>query len=243
MSILAQSESRSSARRKLEEIAVVLRAVRSVSRRCLELTIQGLLNRWVTAGLAGDPREPAPWCCPRCETDKRSAFRRNGSYTRRLQSMAGLVVIQVPRLRCRCGAHIPLRFPVLEPRRRHWWDVWLTVIEGIGERVSCWHVCDHLGRRGVHLSRSTIVRWLARLRLPSLGAIPGTTDEIQADGLYGHLWGPLPHRWRNHTYARSCSSCSSRCGAGGCEASMPRGLGPSFSCSSIPACGRPSCAR
>jgi len=44
MSILAQSESRSSARRKLEEIAVVLRAVRSVSRRCLELTIQGLLE-------------------------------------------------------------------------------------------------------------------------------------------------------------------------------------------------------
>jgi transposase-like protein len=201
MSILAQSETRGSARRKLEEIALVLRAVRSVSRRCLELTIQGLLNRWVTAGLAGDPLEPAPWCCPRCETDKRSAFRRNGSYTRRLQSLAGLVVLQVPRLRCRCGAHIPLRFPVLEPRRRHWWDVWVTVIEGIGERVSCWHVCDRLGRRGVHLSRSTIVRWLARLRLPPLGAIPGTTDEIQADGLYGHLWGPLPHRWRNHTYA------------------------------------------
>ena len=84
MSILAQSESRSSARRKLEEIAVVLRAVRSVSRCCLELTIQGLLNRWVAAGLAGDPVEAAPWRCPRCETDKRSAFRRHGSYTRRL---------------------------------------------------------------------------------------------------------------------------------------------------------------
>jgi hypothetical protein len=41
MSILAQSESRGSARCKLEEIALVLRAVRSVSRRCLELTIQG----------------------------------------------------------------------------------------------------------------------------------------------------------------------------------------------------------
>ena len=205
MSILAQSETRGSARRKLEEIAIVLRAVRSVNRRCLELTIQGLLNRWVTAGLAGDPLEPAPWRCPRCETDKRSAFRRNGSYTRRLQSLAGLVVIHVPRLRCRCGTHIPLRFPVLEPRRRHWWDVWLTVIEGIGERVSCWHLRDRLGRRGVHLSRSTIVRWLARLRLPPLGPIPGTTDEIQADGLYGHLWGPLPHRWRGTTPTPSSS--------------------------------------
>lgn len=201
MSILAQSESQRRGQRKLQEIAIVLRAVRSVTRRCLELTIQGLLNRWVTAGLAGDPMEPAPWRCPRCETDKRSAFRRNGCYTRRLQTLAGLVVLQVPRLRCRCGAHIPLRFPVLEPRRRHWWDIWLTVIEGIGERVSCWHLCDRLGRRGVHLSRSTVVRWLAALATPPLGPLPGSTQEIQVDGLYGHLWGPLPRRWREHTYA------------------------------------------
>lgn len=44
MSILAQSESRNSAPRKLQEIAIVLRAVRSVTRQCLELTIQGLLT-------------------------------------------------------------------------------------------------------------------------------------------------------------------------------------------------------
>ena len=41
MSILAQSESRYSAQRKLKEIA-----------------IQGLLTRWVAAGLAGDPARP-----------------------------------------------------------------------------------------------------------------------------------------------------------------------------------------
>ena len=104
MSILAQSESQRRAQRKLQEIAIVLRAVRSVTRRCLELTIRGLLNRWVTAGLADDPTEAAPWRCPRCETDKRSAFRRNGCYTRRLQTLAGVVALRVPRLRCRCGA-------------------------------------------------------------------------------------------------------------------------------------------
>ena len=59
MSILAQSETRGSARRKLEEIAIVLRAIRAVTRHCLELTIQGLLNRWVTAGLAGAVALPA----------------------------------------------------------------------------------------------------------------------------------------------------------------------------------------
>jgi hypothetical protein len=90
----------------------------------------------------------------------------------------------------------------LEPRRRHWWDIWLQVIEGLGERVSVWHLRDRLSRRGVHLSRSTIVRWLAQLTLPPLGTIPGKTEEIQVDGLYGHLWGPLPRRWRgDHTYA------------------------------------------
>jgi hypothetical protein len=94
-----------------------------------------------------------------------------------------------------------LRFPVLEPRKRYWWDVWLQAVEGIGERVSVWHLRDRLQRRGVYLSRSTIVRWLGELALPPLGAIPGSTDEIQADGLYGHLWGPLPHLWRDHTYA------------------------------------------
>ena len=201
MFILAQSKSVNSPQRKLEEIAVVLRAARAVTRQCLEITIQGLLTRWVTAGLAGGAAQPAPWRCLRCDTDDRSAFRRNGTYTRRLQTLAGLIVLKVPRLRCRCGAHVPLRFPVLEPRRRHWWDIWLTVIEALGERVSVWHLCDRLGRRDVHVSRSTVVRWVEALATPPLGPLPGSTEEIQVDGLYGHLWGPLPRHWRRHSYA------------------------------------------
>lgn len=184
--------------RKLKEIASVLRAVRAVSRRCLELSIQGLLRRWVETGLAN---EITPWACSRCGTRERAAFRRNGSYGRHLSTLAGDIELQVPRLRCLCGAHVPLVFPVLEPRRRHWWDVWLNILEGLGERVSVWHLRDRLQRRGVYLSRSTIVRWLGGLRLPPLGPIPGPTEEIQVDGLYGHLWGPLPRRWHDHTYA------------------------------------------
>ena len=186
------------ARRKLQEIQMVLRSVRAISRRCLELSIQGLLHGWVETGLA---RGVTPWTCSRCGTRQPWAFRRNGSYRRRLSTLAGDISLAVPRLRCLCGAHVPLVFPILEPRRRHWWDVWLQVIEGLGERVSVWHLRDRLGRRGVYLSRSTIVRWLAKLRLPPLGPLPGTTEEVQVDGLYGHLWGPLPHRWRDHTYA------------------------------------------
>ena len=198
MSIVAQKTLVPHPWRKLQEIQMVMRAVRAVSRRCLELSLQGLLRRWVDTGLA---QQVTPWACSRCGAQEPSAFRRNGTYRRRLSTLAGDVTLEVPRLRCLCGAHVSLVFPVLEPRRRHWWDVWLQVVEGLGERVSVWHVRDRLQRRGVYLSRSTIVRWLAGLRLPPLGAIPGTTDEIQADGLYGHLWGPLPHRWRNHTYA------------------------------------------
>jgi putative transposase len=187
--------------RKLQEIRTALRAVRAVTRRCLELTLQGQLRRWVDSGLAGPSNQPPPWRCSRCGAQEASAFRRNGSYSRRLQTLAGLITLQVPRLRCRCGAHVPLRFPILEPRRRHWWDVWLTVIEALGERVSLWHLSDRLARRGVHLSRSTIVRWLAQLASPPLGSLLGQTQELQVDALYGHLWGPLPRRWRDHTYA------------------------------------------
>ena len=198
MSIVAEIGTVTHSRRKLQEIGSVLRAVRAVTRRCLEISIQGLLNGWVADGLAA--RTP-PWRCSRCGAQERGVFRRNGSYSRQLSTLAGVVHLQVPRLRCRCGAHVPLEAPVLEPRRRHWWDVWLNVIEGLGERVSIWHLRDRLMRKGVYLSRSTLVRWVAGLQLPLLGSIPGETDEIQVDGLYGHLWGPLPHKWRDHTYA------------------------------------------
>ena len=199
MSRVAHSEV--SGARKLQEISAVLRAVRAVTRQCLERSIQGLLLSWIEQGLAGDPALSSPWTCRRCGASQRGSFRRNGSYRRQLATLAGDIALDVPRLRCSCGAHVSVVFPILEPRRRHWWDVWLHVIEGLGERVSVWHLRDSLQRRGVYLSRSTIVRWLAGLTLPSLGPIPGTTGEIQVDGLYGHLWGPLPRRWRDHTYA------------------------------------------
>ena len=187
--------------RKLQEMSAVLRAVRAVTRRCLQESIQGLMRGWVQRGLAVGAGLEAPWRCRRCGASQRGAFLRNGSYRRQLCTLAGVIILEVPRIRCRCGAHVPVTFPVLEPRRRHWWDVWIQVLEGLGERVSVWHLRDRLHRRGVYVSRSTIVRWLAALRLPPLGPIPGITNEIQVDGLYGHLWGPLPRRWRDHTYA------------------------------------------
>lgn len=189
------------AQQKLQAISAVLRAVRAASRQCLERSIQGLVLAWVERGMAVPPDGATPWVCGRCGATQRASFRRNGTYRRQLATLAGDITLRIPRLRCRCGAHVPLVFPVLEPRRRHWWDVWLQVVEGLGERTSVWHLRDHLVRRGVAVSRSTIVRWLAALTLPPLGALPGSTDEIQVDGLYGHLWGPLPQRWRNHTYA------------------------------------------
>lgn len=183
---------------KLHAIQSVLRAISSASRHCMERSIQGLLDGFVLTGLG---LELTPWRCHRCGNQEPAGFRRNGVYHRKLATLCGLIQLAVPRLRCRCGAHVKLSFPVLDPRKRHWWDVWLQVVEGIGERVSVWHLRDRLARRGLYLSRSTIVRWLGELALPQLGPIPGSTDEIQADGLYGHLWGPLPRLWRDHTYA------------------------------------------
>src|SRR4030042_6055733 len=90
-------------RRKLQEIQMVLRSVRAISRRCLELSVQGLLHRWVETGLA---REITPWACSRCGTRERAAFRRNGSYRRHLSTLAGEIELQVPGLRCLWRAHV-----------------------------------------------------------------------------------------------------------------------------------------
>lgn len=193
MSILAPTPAQ-----KLQAIQWVLRAIRSASRHCMRTSIQGLLDGFIVAGLG---RELTPWQCQRCGSREPTAFRRNGVYRRKLATLCGVVDLSVPRLRCLCGAHVKLVFPVLEPRKRYWWDVWLQAVEGIGDRVSVWHLRDRLLRRGVYLSRSTLVRWLGELALPPLGPIPGSTDEVQADGLYGHIWGDLPHLWRDHTYA------------------------------------------
>jgi len=117
---------------KLLQIAWVFGAVRAVGRHCLQGSIQGLLNGWVEAGLKQPAEAIVDWSCSRCGARQRGSFRRDGCYCRQLSTMAGVIVLDVPRLRCRCGAHVSLVFPVLEPRRRHCWDVWMTVIEGLG---------------------------------------------------------------------------------------------------------------
>ena len=95
MSILAQSGCLPHSRRKLDEIRAVLRAVRAVTRRCLERRIHGLLNRWVGEGLT---QASHPWSCSRCGNWEPGAFRRNGSYRRQLSTLAGVINLQVPRL-------------------------------------------------------------------------------------------------------------------------------------------------
>jgi hypothetical protein len=163
--------------RRLQEIACVLRAVRAVSQQCAERSIQGLVDAWVAQALGGPGDARMPWSCHRCGAATRAHFRRNGTYSRQLAALSGEITLRIPRVRCRCGAHVRLVFPVLEPRRRYWWDVWLNVLEGLGERVSVWHLCDRLRRRGLTMSRSTIVRQLAALRLPPLRSAYGSRSE------------------------------------------------------------------
>lgn len=189
------------AEQSLFEIASVLRAARSSSRQCLQLTIQGLIDSWLERGLRAEPEARAAWSCRVCSAGSSKSFRRNGYYRRSLATLSGVIELRIPRLRCSCGSHVPLRFPVLEPRRRYWWDVWLNVFEGFGERVSVWHLAERLARRGLPLSRATLVRWLAKASLPPLGPLPGQTDEIQVDALHGHLWGRLPHLWSRQAFA------------------------------------------
>lgn len=97
MSRVAQCEPSGS--RKLQDVSAVLRAVRAVTRRCLQESIQGLMRAWVERGLAGGGKLESPWRCPRCEASQPDSFRRNGSYRRQLSTMAGVITLAVPQSR------------------------------------------------------------------------------------------------------------------------------------------------
>ena len=224
MSRVAHSEV--SGARKLQEISAVLRAVRAVTRQCLERSIQGLLLSWIEQSLAGDPVLSSPWTCRRCGASQRGSFRRNGSYRRQLATLAGDVALDVPRLRCSCGAHVSVVFPILEPRRRHWWDVWLHVIEGLGERVSV-NAYEHPARLAerVHLTR--VGDYFPHATGTGRDVDLDHPDPYREHGPPGqtgtHNSGPLGrrhHRWKTHAGYRA-----RQCGAGRYVWMTPHGLG------------------
>ncbi len=79
---------------KLQAIQWVLRAIRAASRRCMQSSVQGLLDGFVLAGLG---QEITPWSCQHCSTREPLDFRRNGVYQRKLATLCGVIELAVLR--------------------------------------------------------------------------------------------------------------------------------------------------
>lgn len=164
------------------------RALTSSAQQTIQLGIQGAVHRRtaeVRSEAQGHSLVPA---CPGCGSIERKDFRKNGSYRRQLVTTQGVVQIDVPRLRCRCGKSIPVEHDAFRPRQRFAFDFHLALLELVGMRASYRKIAQHFARRGVPVSAASLSRQFSRIDLPALGPLSGSPREISVDGMYVHLW-------------------------------------------------------
>ena len=65
--------------------------------------------------------------CRKCHRAKRQDFQRNGSYRRGLLTKWGHVEIDMPQLKCQCGANVRFAYRTVRPRQRIWDDVEMEI--------------------------------------------------------------------------------------------------------------------
>jgi hypothetical protein len=102
-------------------------SVRYVVRRCtaetLEAEVTVLLGReWYERREYGGPRR-APARCKQCGSRYPQDFRRDGHYTRYLDTGWGRLEICVPQMECICGGTVTIPFRTLRSRQRMWDDL------------------------------------------------------------------------------------------------------------------------
>jgi transposase-like protein len=95
--------------------------------RCLEESLETEMERFLgrqryRRRRRAKPKETGMYCS-QCRSHQRQDFQRNGHYRRQLAINWGLVKIQMPQAKCRCGGNVRLRFQTVRPRQRIWEDL------------------------------------------------------------------------------------------------------------------------
>jgi transposase-like protein len=95
--------------------------------RCLEESLETEMERFLgrqryRRRRRAKPKETGMYCS-QCRSHQRQDFQRNGHYRRQLAVNWGLVKIQMPQAKCRCGGNVRLRFQTVRPRQRIWEDL------------------------------------------------------------------------------------------------------------------------
>jgi transposase-like protein len=81
------------------------------------------------------PKETGVYCS-QCHSHQRQDFQRNGHYPRQLALNWGMVKIQMPQAKCRCGGNVRLKFQTIRPRQRIWDDLQYKILVEYGRGLS-----------------------------------------------------------------------------------------------------------
>lgn len=95
--------------------------------RCLEEALETEVERQLGRGRyrrrRHTQRQEIERRCSRCGSRQRQGFRRNGHYSRYLDTHWGRVRLGIPQVQCVCGGNVPMSFRTLRPRQRVWDDL------------------------------------------------------------------------------------------------------------------------
>jgi len=110
--------------RLIEEIE---EQVRKVATRCIEEALEVEVNRLLRRGWYERRRQKrkrrSRARCRQCGSQDPQHFRRDGHYTRYLDTSWGRLRISVPQLECICGGWVQMPFKTLRRRQRIWDDL------------------------------------------------------------------------------------------------------------------------
>lgn len=138
--VVLQVGRRGSRREYLEKlITEINERVRWMAERCIEEALEGEVTNLLGRGWyerRQPPGEKTAAQCNRCGSRDAQDFRRDGHYTRYLDTAWGRLKIRVPQLECVCGGSVKIPFQTLRSRQRIWDDLEGEIRERYGWGMS-----------------------------------------------------------------------------------------------------------
>lgn len=176
-----------------ELIAQISEQVRRIVGRCIEEALDAEVTELLGRGWYERRRPPGrrrvPARCKRCGSQDPQDFRRDGHYTRYLDTSWGRVQISVPQLECVCSGKVAVPFQTLRSRQRIWDDLEGEIRERYGWGMSLRWIKECLDARlGSSLGWRTLsdrVRRMADLVRPWRStAVEEVPPVVRVDGIW-----------------------------------------------------------
>jgi putative transposase len=105
----------------------VLKVIGRMLEESLETELDRFLGREKHVRRKRSKHQTTGVYCSKCRRHQRREFYRNGHYQRALMTHWGIVRVNMPQMRCRCGGHVSFKYQTIRPRQRIWDDVKVEV--------------------------------------------------------------------------------------------------------------------